>query len=129
MIHEHEVGRFGLRPVPDLFSLAAADEVARLRAAAVSRDGADRDRAGGSSQRVEFSKLVCVWRLAQTDADEDRAFASLRTFEQGILPALRSSGLRHNGCFLFLRPIGGRQADVPRGHDRRNGVLVDHLAH
>ena len=58
---------------------------------------------------LEFPELLGVRRLAEPDADEDRAFAALRPLEQGVLPALRSSGLRDRRFFFgHLRAVGRR---------------------
>jgi hypothetical protein len=127
VVDEHEIRGFRAGAGADFLRLAAADEIARLGCPAIARDGRDGNGAGGARERVEFGEFIGVRRMTEADADEDCAFAALRTLEQGILPALRSSGLRDGR--LFLDGIAGRQAHVPRRHDGRDGVLVHHLAH
>ncbi len=65
----------------NLFSLPGSYEVFGVRARARAEHRADYDRTGGSSQCREFSNVVRIDGMPDTDADENGALTAPRAFK------------------------------------------------
>lgn len=86
MIEEHHLGAAVSHGRRDFIGLAAAGEKTRVRPAAPALYQADDFQPGGFRQALEFLGTFCVIRGVEIEGDEQRAFATRRTFKQSELP-------------------------------------------
>jgi hypothetical protein len=125
-IDQDQIGIERLALQRQLFGLAGADEIARIRFVDARGERADDARARRTRELAEFieSDRIVAARLLRLQ--QQRAFAFSGSFEQRDL-LLR---LWHIGRCRRRTGTGlGTDANIARRHDGRDGVLVDHLAH
>jgi hypothetical protein len=69
--------------------------------------------------------------MSDADADQNSALTTSRAFKQLQRAAARSLDRYSfdNGRFRHFAILTGREPHIARGHDGRNGMLVDHLTH
>ena len=111
VIDDHEVGAELGDALADFLDLAGAEEEARLGHLARDRHDLEHLRARGARQRGEFFDAVRLRRVAEPDADEDRAFSATGPFEQFALTprdgrAAQAAGTSSAGT--SSSPIGRR---------------------
>jgi len=125
-VDQDQIGIQRLALQCELFGLAGADEIARIRFVDTRGQRADDARARRARELAEFieSDRVIAARLLRLQ--QQRAFAFARSFEQRELLV----SFWHVGRSRRRTRTGlGTDANIARRHDGRDGVLVDHLAH
>ena len=82
LIDQHDLGAELLGAGADLLRLARADEVLRIGARAGGEHDPDRNGAGRSGQRLEFSRIVRIHRMPDAHTDQQRPLTTPRAFKQ-----------------------------------------------
>lgn len=114
---------------PQFFGFAAADEHLGIRAGTTTGegDGGTGSRAGG--KKTEFFETGFEIGLAEVDADE-RCVDQIVGCQDKAASIGRSRRPDAGRCDRLGRSFRVRvEIHRARRHDRRNGVLVDHLGH
>jgi hypothetical protein len=124
LIDKHDIGAVFLGTYADFLGFARPDEILRIRPRSRREHETHAHGPRGCGECFELGRIVRVDRVSYSDAHQDGAFATARTLKQ-LQNAAPSFNDRRLGHFaVFAR----RQTHVARGHNRGNGVFVNHLA-
>jgi hypothetical protein len=82
VIEQHQVGAHLRDQGANLVRFPAADEQARIRRAARAGDYAQNVRARRARKRLELAQLLRCGRTSESDAYQERTFATSWTFKQ-----------------------------------------------
>jgi hypothetical protein len=133
MIEQHHVGIVFDRGGADFIGLATADEEARIGAIAAAANADDRQRARRARERLELEDIFRVCRCADAKAHEHGPLTCAWSLEQFGFSRkrkrVRPRGKSFSGDRLDRRSVFVGDAHVARRDNRRNRVLVNHLAH
>jgi len=125
-IDQDQIGVERLALQRELFGLAGADEVARIRFVDTRGQRADDARARRARELAEFIEGDRVIAAGLLRLQQQRAFAFAGSFEQReLLVSFWHVGRCRSRAGAGLRT----DADIARRHDGRDGMLIDHLAH
>ncbi len=106
MIHENDFGAEIHRGLTNLFRLAAADEISRVRSLASPGDGHALGDPGRAGELLELLEILRIDRSAETQAHEHGALAAAGTLKHACIEARLASigwGRIHSAFRLFRR--------------------------
>ena len=120
IVHDHQVGSECDQALAQFLDLSGAQEEARLRRPAGDRYHLEHLRTGRASERAELCHAIRFRRMADADADKNRAFAATRPVEQWVLSPRVGASAHSAGA-----SSGGSSSSPMGRRTLRAGTMVD----